>query len=222
MARSFPVTADNRVRRLPERGQYDRDLVYAILDAGFVCHVGYVHDGRPFVTPTAYWRDEHSLYWHGSAASRMLRTLAGGIPACVTVTHLDGLVLARSAFHHSMNYRSVMAFGIATVVPPGAEQVAALQLFTERLVPGRWSEIRQPTSQELKATTVMRMPLELASAKVRTGPPIDDAEDYELSSWAGVVPFTLTRGAPEPDPRLRAGIAIPPALHDRVQGGLSS
>lgn len=203
---------------MPEHGRYDRELVYSILDAGFTCHVGYIHDGEPFVTPTAYWRSGNMLYWHGSAASRMLRALAGGIRVCVTVTHVDGLVLARAAYHHSINYRSVMAFGVATPVGDD-DKLAALQSFTEWLVPGRWSDIRLPTTQELKATVVLGMPLDLVSAKVRFGPPIDEDEDYSLSHWAGVVPFSTRPGTPEPDPRLTPGITIPPALYDRVRGG---
>ena len=208
----FAITERTRTKRLPERGQYDRDTVYAILDAGLICHVGYTFDGQPYVTPTAYWREVDHLYWHGSSASRMLRTLSGGIPACVTVTHLDGLVLARSAFHHSMNYRSVMALGVAHVVSEPEEKTEALKAFTERLVRGRWDDIRPPTSQELKATMVLRMQLEEVSAKIRSGPPKDDDEDYALPHWAGVVPVSTSIGAPIPDDKLDAGIAVPPAL----------
>lgn len=203
-------TPFTRVRRLPERGHYDRDTLYAILDAGFVCHVGHVVDGRPVVIPTAYWREGDHLYFHGSSASRMLRTLSGdGIPCCVTVTHVDGLVLARSAFHHSVNYRSAMIFGTAEPVTEEGRKHAALRAFVERLVPGRWDTLRPMTDQEMKATTVLRIGLEEASAKVRTGPPRDDEEDYDLPIWAGVLPLATMVGEPEPDPRLAPGIEIP-------------
>ncbi len=199
-----------RVRRLPERGRYDRDTLYAILDAGFVCHVGHLVDGRPVVIPTAYWREGDHLYFHGSSASRMLRTVSGdGIPCCVTVTHVDGLVLARSAFHHSVNYRSVMIFGTAEPVTEEGRKRAALRAFVERLVPGRWDTLRPMTDQEVKATTVLRIGLGEASAKVRTGPPKDDEEDYELPIWAGVLPLATMVGEPEPDARLAPGIEIP-------------
>jgi len=209
---AFEPTARTRVRRLPERGKYDRDTVYAILDAGLVCHVGYNIEGRPFVTPTAYWRDGDRLYWHGSAASRMLRAQAHGIPVCLTVTLLDGLVLARSAFHHSMNYRSVMAIGDAEMVEDPDEKLAALRAFVERVVPGRWAGLRPITAQEVKATSVLRLRLEEVSAKVRTGPPKDDDADYGLPVWAGVVPVSITLGTPEPDPKLAAPDARPPAV----------
>jgi uncharacterized protein len=207
----FTPTERTRVKRLPDRGKYDRDTVYAILDAGLVCHVGYNIDGRPFVTPTACWRESDHLYWHGSAASRMLRAQAGGIPVCVAVTHIDGLVLARSGFHHSMNYRSVMAIGDAEFVENDDEKVAALRAFVERVVPGRWALIRPPSPQELKATSVLRLHLHEVSAKVRTGPPIDDEPDYTLPVWAGVVPLSTTVSAPMPDPKLTGQGAAQPA-----------
>jgi nitroimidazol reductase NimA-like FMN-containing flavoprotein (pyridoxamine 5'-phosphate oxidase superfamily) len=206
----FSPTERTRVKRLPDRGKYDRETVYAILDAGLICHVGYTIDGLPYVTPTACWREGDHLYWHGSSASRMLRTQSAGIPVCITVTHLDGLVLARSGFHHSMNYRSVMAMGDAELVQDPDEKSAALQAFVERLVPGRWGLIRPPTAQELKATSVLRLHLQEISAKVRTGPPIDDDADYALPVWAGVVPVSMTVGAPQPDARLTAEGAQPP------------
>lgn len=209
---TFPKTDRTRVKRLPDRGHYDRDTVYAILDAGLVCHVGYTIDDHPFVTPTACWREGDHLYWHGSSASRMLRAQAGGIPVCVTVTHLDGLVLARSGFHHSLNYRAVMAFGNAEIVTDVDEKRAAMRAFVERVVPGRWDVTRPPTDQELKATSVLRLSLQEASAKVRTGPPIDDDADYTLPVWAGVVPVTLTLGTPQPDPRLADRTASPPSI----------
>ena len=198
-----------RVRRMPERGHYDRETVHAILDAGFICNVGYVIDDQPYVTPTSYWREGERIYWHGSSASRMLRSVGKGIKACLTVTHVDGLVLARSAFHHSINYRSVMAFGTAEVVTDEAHKIAALTAFVERLFPGRWDMLRPVNKQELKATMVLSMPLDEVSAKVRVGPPKDDEEDYALPIWAGVLPLATVPGAPEPDPLNLAGVAAP-------------
>jgi uncharacterized protein len=197
------------VRRLPDRGKYDAETIYKILDEGFVCHVGFVADGQPFVIPTNYARVDDRLYLHGSAASRMLRSLAGGIPVCVTVTLVDGLVLARSAFHHSVNYRSVVALGRATLVEDPAEKMCALELFTNHVVPGRWNDIRRPTEQEMKATSVLVLPLDEASAKIRIGPPKDDEEDYALPIWAGVLPLNIVPAAPVPDPRLNAGLEPP-------------
>ena len=211
----FPKTRRTRVRRAPKRAVYDRETVHAVLDAGLICHVGYVIDGQPYVTPTAYWREGERLYWHGSSASRMLRHLKGGVPVCFTVTHLDGLVLARSGFHHSINYRSVMAFGTAELVPH-KDKLRLLDQFVEHLLPGRNAELRPPTAQELKATTVLTMPLDEVSAKIRTGPPIDDEEDYAIPCWAGIVPITTVVGAPEADPRLMPGIA-PPAYLDHFE-----
>jgi nitroimidazol reductase NimA-like FMN-containing flavoprotein (pyridoxamine 5'-phosphate oxidase superfamily) len=196
------------VRRLPKRGHYDRDTVHAVLDAGVICHVGYVLDGQPYVTPTCHWRRGDRLYWHGSSASRMLRHLKGGVPVCVTVTHLDGFVLARSGFHHSVNYRSVMALGCAQALPDEAK-LEALREFVERLFPGRWDELRPPTAQEIKATTVLWMDLDEVSAKIRTGPPVDDEEDYALPVWAGVLPVASMIGRPQADPRLGGGIQAP-------------
>ncbi|ABF41786.1 conserved hypothetical protein [Candidatus Koribacter versatilis Ellin345] len=197
------------VRREPHRGVYDRETIHAILDAGFVCHMGFVHDGHPFVIPTSYWRIDNDLYVHGSSASRMLRNLAAGLEVCVTVTHIDGLVLARSAFNHSVNYRSVVVLGKGTPLETDEEKIAALRAFTERLAPGRWNEIRYPNAQELKATSVLKVPLTEASAKVRQGPPEDDADDYALSCWAGVVPFETVVGPAERDPKLREEISAP-------------
>ena len=205
----FTPTARTQVKRLPDRGKYDAATVHKILDEGFVCHVGFVVDGQPFVIPTNYARIESTLYLHGSAASRMLKTLAGGVPVCVTVTLVDGLVLARSAFHHSVNYRSVVMLGRATLVEGDEEKRKALEAFTEHIVRGRWKDIRQPTDLELKATTVLAMPLEEVSAKVRTGPPKDDAEDYLLPVWAGVLPLPVIPAAPVDDPKLLAGLKPP-------------
>ena len=198
-----------RVRRMGKRGDYDVATVHAILDAAPVCHVGYVVDGQPYVTPTAHWRDGDHVYWHGSSASRMLRTLEGGVDVCVTASLLDGLVLARSGFHHSMNYRAVMALGRAELVGGETAKLHALRAFSDRLVPGRWETLRPPTAQELKATTILRLKLDEASAKVRTGPPVDDEEDYALPVWAGVLPLSVVVGEPVPDPRLVPGTPVP-------------
>jgi len=206
---TFPQTSRTNLKRLPKRGHFDRDTVYAILDEGFICHIGFVVDGQPFVIPTGYARVDDNLFVHGSQASRMLRTLANGVDACVAVTLVDGLVLARSAFHHSINYRSVVVFGRATLVEDRKEKDAALFAFSEQVIRGRWNDVREPTESELKQTTVLRLPLTEASAKVRTGPPIDDEEDYSMSTWAGVIPLRLVAGEPIADPRLPAGIDVP-------------
>ena len=195
-------TKRTQVMRLPKRGDYSEATIHSILDAGFLCHVGFVADGQPFVIPTSYGRSGDTLYIHGSAASRMLRTLASGVEVCVTVTLVDGLVLARSAFHHSMNYRSVVLFGTATLVESPEEKTAALRAISEQIVPGRWDDVRWPTEQELKATKVLALPISEASAKVRTGPPLDDEEDYAMKVWAGILPFRVQPQAPLPDPRL--------------------
>jgi uncharacterized protein len=198
----FLQTERNTLKRLPKRGVYDRELVYQILDEGFICHVSFSVDGQPFVIPTGYARIDDQLYIHGSQMSRMLRMLAQGVDVCVAVTLVDGLVLARSAFHHSVNYRSVVIFGRAAVIEDKEAKLAALFAFSEHVLPGRWNDVRKPTEQELKATTVLSLPLVEASAKVRTGPPIDDDEDYALNLWAGVLPFKLVAGEPISDPRL--------------------
>ncbi len=205
----FSQTARTTLKRLPKRGHYEHDTVYGILDEGFICHVGFVVDGSPVVIPTGYARVDDKLYVHGSQASRMLRTLAEGVDACVTVTIVDGLVLARSAFHHSINYRSVVVFGRARLVTEHAEKLAALFAFSEQVIRGRWDEVREPTEAELKQTTVLCLPLTEASAKIRTGPPIDDEEDYVLPVWAGVLPLELIAAEPVADPRLKEGIVVP-------------
>jgi nitroimidazol reductase NimA-like FMN-containing flavoprotein (pyridoxamine 5'-phosphate oxidase superfamily) len=215
---NFPRTDRTSLKRLPKRGVYDRESVYGILDEGFICHVGFAIDGKPFVIPTGYAREDGRLYIHGSQASRMLRTLAGGIDVCVSVTLLDGLVLARSAFHHSMNYRSVVIFGRATVVEDKADKATALFAFSEHVIPGRWSEVREPTQQELAATTVLSLDLVEASAKIRSGPPIDDEEDYALPVWAGVIPLRLAAGEPIKDPRLPEAIQAPSYITDYKRG----
>jgi len=191
---------------MPARGVYERGAIEAILDEALVAHVGLVEDGQPYVIPTLHARVGEVLYFHGSAASRTIRALAGGAPACLTVTLLDGLVLARSAVHHSVNYRSVVVLGVASPVQGQAERAEALRAFTERLVPGRWGEVRAPTDRELKGVSVLAMHLREASAKVRSGPPLDDADDYALPVWAGVVPLRTIAGEPVADPRLAPGV----------------
>ena len=208
-AEDFSPTARTTLRRLPKRGSFERETVNGILDEGFVCHVGFVVDGQPFVIPTAYGRKGNVLYIHGARASRMQKALAAGADVCVTVTLVDGLVLARSAFHHSINYRSVVVFGRARVVESEEEKSAALEAFTEHVMPGRWEDVRWPNAQELAATTVLAIQLSEASAKVRTGPPIDDEEDYTLDVWAGVLPLGVVPGAAEADPRLPVGTKLP-------------
>ena len=202
-------TARTRVVREPHRGVYDRKTAYQILDEGLICNVGFVADGQPFVIPTGYGRAGDNLYIHGSAASRMLRRIDEGIAGCVTVTLLDGLVLARSIFNHSMNYRSVMILGTAVAVTDAKEKLEALRLLSEHILPGRWAESRQPTEKELKATLVMRLPIEEFSAKVRQGPPIDDEDDYGFATWAGVIPLAVKAGKPIDDPRLDPEREVP-------------
>ena len=211
-------TPRSRVRRIPKRGRYDRATIDAILDEALVAHVGLTVDDQPFVIPMLHARLGDRVYLHGSSASRLMRRLAGGLPACMTVTLLDGLVLARSASNHSVNYRSVVVLGEARPVTGDDECAAALEAFTEKLVPGRWQEIRGPSAQELKATRVLTMELTEASAKVRDGGPIDEEEDYALETWAGVVPLALRAGAPVPDARLAAGIAPSPAVTEWAAG----
>lgn len=202
-------TERTTVRRLPKRAAYEREAVHAILDEGLVCHVGFAVDGQPYVIPTAYGRVGETFYIHGSAASRMLKTLSGGVPVCVTVTLLDGLVLARSAFHHSMNYRSAVVLGMARLVEDEVEKARALEAIVEHIVPGRGADVRQPNAKELLATSVLALPIEEASAKIRTGPPIDDPEDMTLPVWAGVLPLRLTTQPLQPDPALAPAIDAP-------------
>jgi len=207
-----PSTERARVRRLPKRGAYDCETIFRILDAGFLAHVGFGMNGQTFVIPTLYGRENDKLFLHGSAASRMLRELESGVPACVTVTLVDGLVLARSAFHHSMNYRSVVAFGVARSIPDSNEKTRALRIISERVIPGRWEDVRKPSLHELKATSVLEFSIDEASAKVRTGPPLDDESDYELPIWAGVLPLRLTPESAVRDPRCPAEIPEPEYL----------
>ena len=209
MPDSYAPTTRTRVVREPDRAVYDREAVYKIVDEGFICHVGFNVDGQPFVIPTSYGRSGDNLYIHGSAASRMLRNLDGGIPVCVTVTLLDGLVLARSIFNHSMNYRSVVILGTATAVQDPAEKLAALRSLSEHILPGRWAESRYPNERELKATTALRLPITEFSAKVRQGPPVDDEEDYAFRTWAGVLPLVMVAGEPVSDARCLSEISAP-------------
>lgn len=199
-------TQRTTIKRIPKRGNYQQETIYQILDEGLVCHIGFVVDNQPFVIPTAYGRIEDKLYIHGSPASRMLRNLQQGIQVCLTVTLIDGLVLARSAFHHSMNYRSIMVFGTAEVVSDPGEKLQALYAFTEHVIPGRWQEVRQPNPHELAGTLVLSLPLLEASAKIRTGAPVDDEADYLLPIWAGEIPLRVVAEAPINDPRLQSGI----------------
>ncbi len=203
------ATTRIRVKRLPARGAYDRETIFSILDAGMICHVGFVVEGQPFVIPTGYARIGDHVYIHGSSASRMLRNLAGGVDVCLTVTLLDGLVLARSAFHHSMNYRSVVVLGKAELVEDIDEKNKALEAFTEHIIPGRWPEIRWPNELELKATSVLKLAIDEASAKIRTGDPKDDEEDYEIKVWAGVIPLKTVAGEPLTDARSKPEIPLP-------------
>jgi nitroimidazol reductase NimA-like FMN-containing flavoprotein (pyridoxamine 5'-phosphate oxidase superfamily) len=215
------ASARTRIRRLPERGRYDREAIDAVLDAGLVAHLGFVSDGQPFVIPTLHARLGDDVYVHGSSASRTLRALSDGIAACLTVTLLDGIVLARSVFEHSMNYRSAVVLGTAVPVVARDEKLAALEAFTEKLLPGRWAEARPPTPTELKATSILRLPLDEASAKIRDGGPEDgETPDAELDVWAGHVPLVVTALAPVADPTLRPGIPVPPALRPYRRPGL--
>jgi nitroimidazol reductase NimA-like FMN-containing flavoprotein (pyridoxamine 5'-phosphate oxidase superfamily) len=206
---SFTPTERTRVVREPHRGVYDREEIYKILDEGIVCHVGFTADAQPFVIPTLYARVGDAIYFHGSAASRTLRGAAAGVPVCITVTLTDGLVLARSVFNHSMNYRSVVALGNATLVDAPAEKLEALRAFTEKVLPGRWEDARQPTEKELKATSILKLPLSEISGKIRSGPVQDDEEDYALPVWAGIVPLRLQAGTPLRDERCDPAIPTP-------------
>ena len=209
MSEPFTPSERTRVVREPQRGVYDRETIYKILDEGLVCHVGFSADGQPFVIPTLYARIGDAIYFHGSAASRMLKGTSEGASVCVTVTLTDGIVLARSVFNHSMNYRSVVALGKATLVDAPEEKLEALRAFTEKILPQRWDDARQPNERELKATSVLRLPLTEASAKVRVGPPEDDASDYGLQVWAGVIPLRTVAGAPIRDEMCDLGIPLP-------------
>jgi hypothetical protein len=218
----FTPTPRTQVRRLPDRGRYDSETIYRILDEGFLCHVGFVVDGQPFVIPTGYARVGDAIYLHGSAASRMLRTLAGGVQVCVTVTLVDGLVLARSAFHHSMNYRSVVILGTAHAVEDAMEKARALEAFTNHVVPGRWDAVRPVRDSEVKATSVLKLSLQEVSAKIRTGPPKDETEDYALPIWAGVLPLKLAASAPIADVNLPDGAKVPEILKNYSRAAVAN
>jgi nitroimidazol reductase NimA-like FMN-containing flavoprotein (pyridoxamine 5'-phosphate oxidase superfamily) len=210
-------TARTTLKRLPQRGKFDREQINQILDEAIVCHVGFNVEGQPFVIPTGYARVDDTLIIHGSQASRMLRTLGQGIEVCVTVTLIDGLVLARSAFHHSMNYRSVVIFGQANKIEDRQEKISALRALFEHMIPGRWDDVREPNEGELQQTTVLSLPLTEASAKVRTGPPLDDEEDYELPVWAGEIPLRLSAGHPVPDPKMTRATPTPAYANDYLR-----
>ncbi len=205
-------TPRTTAQRLPARGRHDRATIDAILDEALVCHLGFVQEGQPFVIPTIHARAGDTVFVHGSAASRMLRALDAGVPACLSVTLVDGLVMARSAFHHSMNYRSVVLLGSLKAVNDPGRKLEALRAITEHVAPGRWAQVRPPSENELRGTSVMELPIVEGSAKVRSGPPGDDPEDLALDCWAGVIPLSLRAGEPIPAPDLRAGIAVPEAL----------
>jgi hypothetical protein len=217
---AYPPSPRTRIRRHPERAHYDRDTVFAILDSALLCHIGYVIEGQPYVTPTLFWREGERLYWHGSSASRMLRHQRAGIPVCVTVSHIDALILARCAFRHSLNYRAVMAFGTAAMVDDPAEREAGFNAFIERLYPGRTKLMRGIAKQELKATTLMRMTIESASAKIRSGGPLDLESDYDAECWAGTIPIAQHTAAPIDGPHLRPGIAAAPEIGPFSEGAV--
>lgn len=210
----LPRTPRTTLKRLPKRGSHDREVINQILDEGFICHVGFVIDGQPVVIPTGYARVGNQLIIHGSQASRMLRHVGKGIDVCATVTLIDGLVLARSAFHHSMNYRSVVIFGNASVIDDREERIAALTALSEHIIRGRWKDVREPNEAELQQTTALTMSIDEASAKIRTGPPLDDEEDYALTIWAGVLPLQLSTREPLPDPRLPENIDVPECVRN--------
>ncbi|MGB3588504.1 MAG: pyridoxamine 5'-phosphate oxidase family protein [Tunicatimonas sp.] len=208
---NYSKSTRNTVKRSAKRGYYDKETVYQILDAGYICHVGFTIDGQPYVIPQAYGREGDTIYLHGAVGNRMLKQLEKGIPVCVTVTHTDGIVLARSAMHHSFNYRSAVLFGTAHLVPDEQKE-HALFVITEQIMPGRWGEVRTPNVQELKATKVLAMEIAEASAKIRTGPPKDDEADHELPIWAGVLPLQITSGEAIPDPDLRSKLPLPNSI----------
>ena len=217
-----PASDRVRVRRAPHKGRYERSFIDAVLDRGLVAHLAFVHEGQPCCIPMLYARVGDRIYVHGSTASRLVRTLAGGAPACLTVTLVHGLVLARSAFEHSANYESVVVFGEFEPVADPDERLTAFEAFTNKVLPGRWSEVRPPDRKELKATMILALPMDEASAKVRTGPPNDDdSEDAELETWAGVVPIVSAFGAPEPSPGLRDGIPLSESIHNLLEKGAS-
>lgn len=208
----FPKTERNQVRRIAKRGKYDRKTIYKILDEGFVCHAGFVVEGQPFIIPTLYARSGDSIFIHGSAVSRMLKNLSEGVKVCVSVTLVDGLVLARSAFHHSINYRSVVVFGTGRLIESDEEKLSALKTISENALPGRFEDSRPPTQKELNVTSVIKIEIEEASAKIREGDPIDDDKDYDLDFWAGVLPIETRFGEPIADAKLDEEIELPDYL----------
>lgn len=211
----FSPSERTKVKRIPKRGHYDRETIYPIVDEALICHVGFVNEaGQPFVIPTIHARDEDSIVLHGANASRLLKTAGSGMPMCVTVTHIDGLVLARSVFHHSMNYRSAVLFGTGVIITDEAEAVEAMRILTDHIMPSRWEDARQPSPKEINATTMVRMHIEEASAKIRTGGPSDDEPDYDLPIWAGVVPMTTQFGAPITDEAMRMELPVPGYVGD--------
>lgn len=218
-ADSFEKTAVNRVKRTPDRGRYDKPTIYGILDAALLCHIAYAIDGRPYCTPTSFWREGDHVYWHGSSASRMVRTQAPGTPVCLTVTHMDALVMARSGFHHSVNYRAAMVFGTAHVVDDPAEKLRLMDSFIDRIYPGRSKLVRPPTAQEVKATTMIGMEIETASGKIRDKHVDDDEEDYDtVPAWSALYPITQVLGAPSECPRTLPGVTRPDEMADFVPG----
>ncbi|MDQ2995860.1 MAG: pyridoxamine 5'-phosphate oxidase family protein [Chloroflexota bacterium] len=214
MTDAFPKTARNKVKRLPERGHYDAATIYPIVDAALICHVGFVLEGQPFVIPTLHARQDDTILLHGAKGSRLLRHIQSGGEVCITITHVDGIVLARSVFHHSINYRSAVLFGKGALIVDAQAQLQALEAFTERLLPGRWQDARPPNALELKQTTVIAVQIESASAKLRTGPPGDEADDLDLPVWAGVLPLRQITGAPLADPQLSPSIELPDYIRD--------
>ena len=208
-------TDKSKIKRVPKRAHYDQETIYKVLDAGQICHVGFVHNGHPVVIPTIYGRSENKLFIHGAAVSRLIVALEKGIDISLSVAHVDGLVLARSAFHHSMNYRSVVVFGRAKLVGD-QDKNEALKIISDHLIPGRWEEVRQPNRKELKATKVLEIAIDEASAKIRTGGPVDDKEDYELNIWAGVIPMNTIALEPIEDEKLKPGLIAPKSVNDYV------
>ncbi len=214
---TFEVTSQNRVVRVPNRGAYDKEMIYQIIDDAMICHVGLIQDGKPVVIPTLHARDGDNVLLHGATTSRLLKYAQSGQDICVTITLVDGLVLARSVMHHSMNYRSVVVFGKGYLVSDPDEKLAAMKAFTERLIPGRWADARQPNEKEMKATSIVAIPMTSASAKVRTGGPVDDEEDYSLPIWAGVLPMKENMIDPIDDDRLIEGVGVPEYVSKYIQ-----
>lgn len=208
----YEINDRNKVKRAPSRGNYDKEKVHAFLDAHFLCHIGFSVEGQPYVIPTAYGREGETIYIHGATKSRLIMALKEGIPCCLTVTHIDGLVMARSIFHHSMNYRSVVVFGKGRELTDEEERMHALKVVSEQICPGRWEEVREPNAKEMKATSVVAIDIEQASAKQRQGPPGDDAEDYDLPIWAGVIPMHLATTSPETDPAMKMELPVSPSV----------